>query len=296
MRPNFFIVGAPKCGTTTWATYLGEHPEIRFSAVKEPHYFCTDFPRFRWADTEEDYLSHFAILSPAPVIGEASVMYLYSREAARRIHAFDPASRILILLREQSEFLPSYHNQILYTRIEDNPDFAAVWRLSGRRPAGTLPQGCAEPAFLNYAAIGDFEKQVARYLDTFPANQIRVAWMEDWISDPARFYRALESFLGVVHHPRVGFDRMNTAHRHRFRPLARLTNNPPAGMLRMASGVKRMLGLRRLFIADRLRRMNRSPGYVAEISDELRCEIAAYYREQNARLRARLARLGVGYA
>lgn len=296
MRPNFFIVGAPKCGTTAWVSYLGDHPEISFAVVKEPHYFCTDFPGFRWAETEAEYLGHFADLPPAPVIGEASVMYLYSREAARRIHEFDPASRILILLREQGELLPSYHNQILYTRIEDNPDFAEAWRLSGQRPAEALPPSCAEPSFLDYVAIGDFETQVGRYLDAFPASQIRVAWMEDWLRDPARFYRALESFLGVAHHPRPGFDRLNAAHRHRSRALAHLTNRPSARMLQVAAGVKRMLGLRRLSLADRLRRLNRTQGYAAEMPDELRREISSHYSASNARLRVRLARLGVNYA
>ncbi len=43
-RPNFFIVGAPKCGTTAWVRYLEDHPDVYFSPSKEPHYFCTDFP------------------------------------------------------------------------------------------------------------------------------------------------------------------------------------------------------------------------------------------------------------
>lgn len=293
LRPNFFIVGAPKCGTSAWASYLGRHPQISFAAAKEPHYFCTDFPGFRWAETEAEYLALFAGLPPASVIGEASVMYLYSREAAHRIHRFDPASRILILLREQSAFLPSYHNQILYTRIEDNRDFAAAWRLSGRRGSGQLPQGCAEPAFLDYAAVGDFETQVARYVDTFPADQIRVAWMEDWLAAPERFYRNLEAFLRVPHHPCPDFAQINTAHRHRSPMLARLTNRPPELALRFAAGVRRALGLRRLNLADRLRRLNRAEGYAAQVPEALRREISDHFAQANARLRARLAGLGI---
>jgi hypothetical protein len=41
-KPNFFILGAPKCGTTSLAEWLGTHPNIFLSAVKEPHFFNTD--------------------------------------------------------------------------------------------------------------------------------------------------------------------------------------------------------------------------------------------------------------
>lgn len=47
--PNFFIVGAPKCGTTAWATYLSNHPDIFVPKAKEPHFFTTDHANYRWS-------------------------------------------------------------------------------------------------------------------------------------------------------------------------------------------------------------------------------------------------------
>ena len=41
-KPNFFIVGAPKCGTTALYEYLRPHPNIFMPKVKEPHFFATD--------------------------------------------------------------------------------------------------------------------------------------------------------------------------------------------------------------------------------------------------------------
>jgi hypothetical protein len=35
-KPNFFIVGAPKCGTTALSEYLRSHPDVFFSSPKEP--------------------------------------------------------------------------------------------------------------------------------------------------------------------------------------------------------------------------------------------------------------------
>ena len=58
-KPNLFIVGAPKCGTTAWAQYLNTHPKIGFSNRKEPHYFCDDFQGFRWAKNRIEYEEMF---------------------------------------------------------------------------------------------------------------------------------------------------------------------------------------------------------------------------------------------
>lgn len=46
IKPNFFIVGAPKCGTTSLAHWLAGHPQVFMSPVKEPHFFNTDYQRY----------------------------------------------------------------------------------------------------------------------------------------------------------------------------------------------------------------------------------------------------------
>ena len=47
MLPDFFIVGAPKCGTTAISEYLRTHPRIFMCKPKEPHYFALDIPGYR---------------------------------------------------------------------------------------------------------------------------------------------------------------------------------------------------------------------------------------------------------
>ncbi len=42
MLPNFFVVGAPKAGTTSLYNYLDQHPAIYMSPVKEPAFFAPD--------------------------------------------------------------------------------------------------------------------------------------------------------------------------------------------------------------------------------------------------------------
>ena len=97
-RPDFFLVGAPRCGTTALAEYLGRHPAIGFSEPKEPHFFAADFPRHRIAETEAEYARCFpAADDRLRAVGEGSVWYLYSRESAANIAAYAPDARILAL-------------------------------------------------------------------------------------------------------------------------------------------------------------------------------------------------------
>jgi len=60
LKVDFFIVGAPKSGTTSLREYLSGHPDICMAYPKEPSYFCDDFPRIRLITTEGDYESLFA--------------------------------------------------------------------------------------------------------------------------------------------------------------------------------------------------------------------------------------------
>ena len=58
--PNLFLVGAPKCGTTSLYMYLKQHPEIYMSGNKEPHFFCPDLKSRKYILNEQDYMALFA--------------------------------------------------------------------------------------------------------------------------------------------------------------------------------------------------------------------------------------------
>jgi uncharacterized protein with GYD domain len=124
-RPNFVILGAPKCGTTALSEYLREHPRVFVSRPKEPHYFCDDWDYYYAPGerTQEHYLHLFDDATDDHLaIGEASVWYLYSTTAARNIAAFDPAMRVIVMVRNPVELVPSLHSQLRYMLDEDEPD------------------------------------------------------------------------------------------------------------------------------------------------------------------------------
>ncbi|HKT75260.1 MAG TPA: sulfotransferase domain-containing protein [Sphingobium sp.] len=286
MKPNFFIVGAPKCGTTAWVEYLRSHPDIFISKSKEPHHFSRDFPKWNFVSDPQDYLALFAESGAASAVGEGSVRYLYSKVAAREIHSFNPDARILIFLRDQPDFLPSLHHQQLYNGDETIEDFERVWRLSGRRPASTIPAYCREPSFLDYAAMGRFHEQVERYHAVFPAEQIKLIAFRDWIDDPRRTYLDILGFLGVADDGRTRFDRINEAKYHRSRLVASLTQIPHP-WVRKSSQLLTQIAGRQLGILARLRDLNRRSGYKVRTDPALKEEIRRYYQADNARLEAR---------
>ncbi|NLF38083.1 sulfotransferase, partial [bacterium] len=97
--PDFFIVGAPKSGTTALHAYLGRHPSIFVPARKEPHFFGSDIVSPAFVRDRDAYLSLFAGATTEARVGEASIWYLYSKRAAREIKEFNPDARIIIMLR-----------------------------------------------------------------------------------------------------------------------------------------------------------------------------------------------------
>ena len=231
---------------------------------------------------------YFATAEYVPVVGEGSVRDLYSSVAAREIHAFNPDAKILILLRDQEDFLPSVHNQQLYNRDELIKNFELAWRLSGKRAPDTVPACCREVSFLDYAAMGRFHEQVERYFNVFPAEQIRVIAFRDWITDPRPTYLDILRFLGLEDDGRVDFPPINEAKYHKSRRLASLTQNPAPWVRRTSSLLTRLAG-RELGLLTRLRRANRGVGYRLQVGSSLKDEIRRYYEADNRLLSPRIS-------
>jgi hypothetical protein len=197
--PDFFIVGAPKAGTTAMYEYLRGHPGLFLPERKELRFFGSDLEiRDRTALTTERYLDHFADAPAGSLIGTAYVWYLYSRSAAREIAAFSPGARIIAMLRNPVEMLPALHAEHLTNGNEDIRDFTAALdaepdRRAGRRipPHAHLPQG------LWYTDVPRYTEQLERYFAAVGRDRVRVIVFDDFVADTAAVYRDTLRFLGV---------------------------------------------------------------------------------------------------
>jgi hypothetical protein len=295
-KVNFFIVGAPKCGTTAWFEYLRSHPDIFIPEVKEPSFFALDFPGEALVRSEAEYAQLFADGGGAKILGDASTDYLFSKAAASAIRDYNKDAKILILIRLQEEYLPSVHNEHLRLFWEEIGDFEKAWGLSGKRSPETIPSVCPVPEMLDYQAMGRFDEQVGRYLDAFPARQLLVVRFEDWVADPRAAYRQILDFLEVEDDGRADFPRVNEGLSYRSRGLVRLLTFPPPLLRKLTRVIKGVTGLRAETVYAAVRKtigLMSAPGYKKQISPELRDEIRRYYAEDNKRLEARVRRAGV---
>ena len=239
--PNFYLVGAPRCGTTSMYTYLKQHPEIYLSVLKEPHFFSSDLTAPPQAVVDQPlYLSLFEQVADERAVGEGSVWYLESREAPWRIHEAVPEARILILLRQPVDMAFSLHGLYCRTGNEELPDFddalaAQADRASGRR----IPSETYFPEGLQYESVIRYSDRVERYLEIFGREQVRVLIFEEMVADPARVYREALEFLRVDPDFVAEFDRDRAKVVIRQRVLQQLRTTAPEIRAKMKGGGQR---------------------------------------------------------
>lgn len=278
-RPNFFIVGAPKSGTTALYEYLRGHPRIFLPAGKEPHYFATDYTEFPRVQSEAEYLALFRRSTARHVaVGEASAGYLYSSEAIGNIHAFNPDARIIAMLRNPVDLVYSMHAQALYNFNEDEPDFATAWRMQAERREGRhVPEGCRAWQFLQYQALGSLGQQVERLYGIFPQRQVMLIFFDDFIAATKPVYESVLEFIGVPTDDRRDFPTVNESKTHRSRLFGWLTQTPPRPVITTVRLMRRHLGLDINPLLARLRRMNDVKAVRAPLDPAFRRELQSVF-------------------
>lgn len=226
-RPDLFIVGAPKCGTSALFYYLKQHPQIFMACGKELHFFGTDV-RYPKRPTLDQYLLNFAEARDESRVGEASTSYLFSRSAAREIRAFNPSARIVIMLRNPVEMMYSLHSEMLYWLNEDIEDFKTALEAEEQRKQGLLwPRRVHIIDYLFYRNVAHFTEQVRRYMEVFGRDAVRVIVHDDFKADPQHVFGQTLSFLGVDPAFRPPFDQVNLNKRVRNKALQKFVLDPP---------------------------------------------------------------------
>lgn len=212
-KPNFFIVGAPKCGTTSLHEYLQRHPDIFMPFYKEPHYFGSDligsrFMQFR--NKPEKYLRLFQDVRGETRIGESSPWYLASRTAAQEIKAYNPNAKIIMLLRNPVDMMYSMWAQFRYSGNEQIEDFEEALAAEPARKQGQLIRRAAHCVTgLFYTEMASYTQQVKRYFDVFGRENVLVIIFDDFKSDTAGEYKRVLNHLDLDDHFQTDFDVVN---------------------------------------------------------------------------------------
>lgn len=218
--PNFFLVGAPKAGTTSLYHYLDQHPQIYMSTIKEPNFFAAEIRKENFeahlrrgvardarrlreflsgpmrhkrfggiVESWEDYVRLFANAGNETALGEASVCYLWSRTAAEHIANRIPDAKILVMLRHPadrafSDYLQGLGNGVIRWTFREH-----IQRNLGHRSG----KFCVHYPFLE---LGFYSEQLGRYLERFGPN-VWIGFYEDFKSGPPEVFRNIFRFLGV---------------------------------------------------------------------------------------------------
>ncbi|MEP7129431.1 MAG: sulfotransferase [Chitinophagales bacterium] len=180
--PNFFIVGAPKAGTTSLYYYLKKHPEVFMSSIKEPNYFSYEetvkqnlYHKEKGVGTLEEYLQLFETANGRhKAVGEASVSYLFYPSVPAKIKELSPDAKIIMSLRNPvdrafshyfMEHKLGYVSESLENIVSKTSKhkFAHLW-------------------YQQYIELGLYYEQVKRYIDVFGKDNVRI-FIYDELSD-----------------------------------------------------------------------------------------------------------------
>ena len=278
-RPDLFVIGAFKAGTTAMYEYLRAHPQIFMSVPKEPMYFGADLtPRYRRM-TEEEYLALFANAAESQRAGEASPWYLYSIAAPAEILSFSPSAQAIVLLRNPVDVMYAQHSQLVFNQREDIVDFADALAAEDDRRAGhQIPADALRPEALYYRHSVKFADQLRHWFEVIGRDRIHVVVFDDLIADPRPAYRSALEFLGVDPSVSVDLSVYNPNRRARSGTLQRLIFAPPRP-LRALFGRLRSLPVAHQ-IRDRLVSANSQRAARAQMDPDLRRTLTAEFAPQ----------------
>lgn len=220
-KPDFFIVGTPKSGTTSLFNYLEEHPEVFVPMVKEPHYFsqpevANTYYKTTLIDTLQEYLHLYKEAGKFKAIGDLSSSYLFHGQSALRIREFNPEAKIIIILRNPAERAVSHYLMDLHLDLIQKP----------------LQEVLSHPEentqfYEQYVELGMYSRQVENYLKTFGAHQVLLLLSDELFLQTEKTIARIFEFLGVDATFKPDFSKKyNQFKEPRFKFVGRIKNAP----------------------------------------------------------------------
>ncbi len=173
--PDFFVIGAPKAGTTALHAALDLHPQLYLSPIKEPKFFLCDGPPPReggpgdahsyreWVWRRDDYERLFDAAPPGTLCGESTPLYLADFEAHRRIHEAVPQAKLIAILRDPVDRAYSNWSHLWADGLEPISDFVEACRRGAQADLGRMG------SFLEVPRNRYLRKAVASSRDTVPS-------------------------------------------------------------------------------------------------------------------------------
>ncbi|MGH1421301.1 MAG: sulfotransferase family protein [Hyphomonas sp.] len=189
--PNFFVVGSAKCGTTSLAAALGEHPEVFFSEPKEPNFFAFDRD---YQQGLEAYAPLFEAGRGFKARGEGSVVYSHPAQqdiVMPRLLDAVPDAKLIYIVRDPLARMESTFRE-LTTNGFNHEDEAQRWKGIPRTLDAALDAAPDE-------MIGEtrYFERLQSFLKYVPRERILIIFLQDFKNHPEGVLATCFDFLGV---------------------------------------------------------------------------------------------------
>jgi hypothetical protein len=285
LKPNFFIVGAPKSGTTALYDYLKKHPQV-FLPKKEICYFSPDLTMRTPHLRESVYLSYYSDAKNEKAVGDGFIYHMLSIKAAEEIKKFNAEAKIIIMLRNPAQMVYSLHSQLFYNGDEPIENFEKALDAEHDRRAGKQipPYHKCPLESLYYGAVANYYEQIMRYKALFPDNQIHVIFFEDFNFNTELEYSKVLQFLGLDEVMPESFDVINANKNPRSRAYLNFLLNPPGFIKTIGKILFPHHTKRREWLIDNLWNLNTKYKPRNPLTDVLKQRLIDNYREDIEKL------------
>lgn len=192
-KVDFLIAGTQKGGTTALDAYLREHPEICMASRKEVHFFDNEE---KFNGTRPDYSYYHGFFRPTGshrLLGETTPIYMYWYDAPRRIWQYNPAMKIIVVLRNPVERAFSHWNMERH-RTKESLSFYEAIQNESERCRAALPY---QHRVYSYVDRGFYVEQLRRIWNYFPKCQTLILRNEELRDDPKSTLGKTHAFLGI---------------------------------------------------------------------------------------------------
>jgi hypothetical protein len=281
MKVDFFIIGAPKCGTTALAYYLSQHPAVCIANPKEPWFFSNDlttgYPDMPTTidGYHERFFSHCDSADHG-CIGEASPVYMVSNCAVDNILKYNPKAKFIAMLRNPVDIAYAMHANRVATssRHENVANFERAWRLQNARKEGRdLPPDVIKPILLQYKEIASIGTQLKRVKEKVDHGNLHIIVNEDMRSDTRKIYDETLAFLGLDPFPGCDFSPANENRSW--------TNNKIRTLFHAGQQLKKKLRIPlNMGLLTTLKNRNMRVAPRANLSAEFRAELVEEFRPE----------------
>ena len=192
-KVSFLICGTQKGGTTALADYLSEHPDLCLPLSKELHFF--DNEEINWKrPNPNEYHKAFKTGEPNQIWGEATPIYMYWEKSMERIWQYNPAIKLIVLLRNPITRAYS-HWAMEKARGNENLNFLEALQQEETRSRGVLP---LQNKIYSYQERGFYNEQLRRIFRFFPKDQVLILKQEDLLNKPKKTLEKIYLHLDIT--------------------------------------------------------------------------------------------------